>query len=107
MDLFDDIIKKHGSGVKINLFVTPNAEKCVFPAGYNKWRKRMEIKLCSKAKDNQANSEVVQIIAEFFKKPIVNVYIVSGKKTRKKTVLINNISEKIAFQMLKESLNGL
>ena len=107
MVLFDDIIKKYGSGVKINIFVTPDAEKCVFPAGYNKWRKRMEIKVCSKAKDNQANSDVAQIIAEFFNKPIKNVNIISGKKTRKKTVLINNISEKIAFQMLKESLNGL
>ena len=107
MDSFYDIIKKHGSGVTINLFVTPDAEKCVFPAGYNKWRKRMEIKVCSKTKDNQANSEVVQIIAEFFKKSIKNVYIISGKKTRKKTVLIKNISENTAFQMFKESLNEL
>ena len=107
MGLFDDIIKKHGNGVTINLFVTPNAEKCVFPAGYNKWRKRMKIKVCSKTKDNHANSEVVQIVAEFFKKPIKNVYIISGKKIRKKTVLIKNISENTAFQMFKELLNGL
>ena len=106
MGLFDDIIKKHGNGVTINLFVTPNAEKCVFPAGYNKWRKRMKIKVCSKTKDNHANSEVVQIVAEFFKKPIKNVYIISGNKTREKNIFIKDISENAVVKKLKESLNG-
>ena len=107
MDLFDNITKKHGNGVTINLFVTPEAEKYIFPSGLNKWRKRIEIKVCAKAKDNLANLEVVKIVAEFFKSPIKNVYILSGKKTREKTVLIEDISENTALQMLKESLNGL
>ncbi len=107
MDLFEDITKKHGSGVTINLFVTPDAEKCVFPAGFNKWRKRIEIKVCARAKDNLANLEVVKIVAEFFKKPIKNIYLISGKKTKEKTVLIEDISENTVLQMLKESLNGL
>lgn len=107
MDLFDDIIKKHGSGITINLFVTPDAERCVFLAGFNKWRKRIEIKVCAMAKDNQANLEVINIVADFFKKPIKNVNIVSGKKTKEKTILIEDISKNTAHQMLKESLNGL
>jgi len=107
MGLYDDVTKKHGSGVTINLFVTPDAKKCVFPAGFNKWRKRIEVKVCSRAKDNLANLEVVKIVAEFFKKPIKNVCIVSGKKTREKTVLIKDVSENTAVKKLKESLNGL
>ena len=79
MDLFEGIIKKHGSGVAINLFVTPNAEKYMFPAGLNKWRKRIEIKVCSKAKDNLANIEVIRIIAEFFNKQVKDVYMLTGK----------------------------
>ena len=107
MDLFEGIIKKHGSGVTINLFVTPNSEISEFPADVNKWRKRIEIKVCAKAKDNQANLEVIKIVAGFFKKPIKNVYILSGKKSKEKTVLIEDISENNAFQKLRGSLNGL
>ncbi len=107
MDLFEGIIKKHGSGVTINLFVTPNSEISEFPADVNKWRKRIEIKVCAKAKDNQANLEVIKIVAEFFKKPIKNVYILSGKKSKEKTVLIEDISENNALQKLRELLNGL
>ena len=107
MNSTDNILKKHENGVKINLFVTPNSEKCKFPSGFNKWRKRLEINVCADAKKNLANLEVVKIISEFFNKPARNVCILSGSKTREKTVLIKDISENTAFKKLKESLNGL
>jgi uncharacterized protein (TIGR00251 family) len=107
MELFDSIIKKHSNGTTINLFVTADSKKCVFPAGFNKWRRRIDIKVSAKAKDNQANIEVVKIIAEFFNKPVKNVYIISGKKAKEKTVLIKDVSTNTATKKLKESLNGL
>ena len=107
MELFDNIIKKHSNGTTIDLFVTADSKKCVFPAGFNKWRKRIDVKVSAKAKDNQANIEVVKIIAEFFNKPVKNVYITSGKKTREKTVLIKDASANTAAKKLKESFNGL
>jgi len=107
MDSYDYFLKKHENGVKINLFVTPNSEKCKFPAGFNKWRKRIEINVCAGAKKNLANLEVVKIISEFFNKPSKNVCILSGSRTREKTVLINDISENTVFKKLKESLDGL
>jgi len=107
MELFDNIIKKHSNGTTIDLFVTADSKKCVFPAGFNKWRKRIDVKVSTKAKDNQANIEVVKIIAEFFNKPVKNVYITSGKKTREKTVLIKDVSANTAAKKLKESLDGL
>jgi len=107
MDLSDDIIKKYRDGLTIDLFVKPDAKKCIFPAGFNKWRKRINIKVCAKAKDNQANLEVVKIISEFFTIPVKNVYIISSKKTKEKTVYIKNISKIKAVKKLKESLNGL
>jgi len=106
MGKYDDIIKKNSDGVTINLFVTSDAKKSVFPAGFNKWRKRIDIKVCSKPKDNQANLEVIKIVAEFFKKTIKNVYIISGNKTREKTVLIKDVSKDRVVKKLKESLNG-
>jgi uncharacterized protein (TIGR00251 family) len=107
MDLFEGIINKHESGVTINIFVTPNSEKIKFPAGLNKWRKRIEINVCSKAKDNRANMEAIKVIADFFNKQVKDVYVLTGKRTREKTILIENISENTASKRLKESLNGL
>ncbi len=107
MGLFDDIIKKHESGVTINLFVTPNAERCVFPVGYNKWRKRIEIKVCSSAKDNKANREIIKTIADHFKKSERKISIISGGKKREKTILIKDVSVDNVIKRLKESFNGL
>jgi len=107
MDLFEGIIKKHGSGVTINLFVSPNSEESKFPVGLNKWRNRIEINLCSKAKDNQANIELIRMISDFFNKQVKDVFVLTGKKTREKTILIENISENSVSKRLKESLNGL
>ena len=107
MDLYDDIIKKHKNGTTIDLFITVDSKKSIFPAGLNKWRKKIEIKVSAKAKNNQANLEVVKIIAEFFNKPIKNVFIISGKKSKEKTVLIKDLSVNTVSKKLMESLNGL
>jgi uncharacterized protein (TIGR00251 family) len=106
MDLYDDITKKNGKRITIDLFVTAGSKKCIFPAGFNKWRKRINVKVSAKAKDNLANLEVVKIVAEFFNKPIKNVYIIAGKKTKEKTVLIKDVSANTAAKKLKEALNG-
>ena len=107
MDLSKGIVKKHESGVTINLFVTPISEKSKFPAGLNKWRKRIEIKVCAKAKDNLANLEVIKVVANFFNKQVKDVYVLTGKKTKEKTILIDGISENTVLKKLEESLNGL
>jgi len=108
MNLYENIsIKKHSNGITIDIFVIANSRKTIFPAGFNKWRKRIDVKVSAKPKDNQANLEVVKIIAEFFNKPIKNVCIISGKKSKEKTVLIKDLSINSAIKNLKESLNGL
>jgi len=100
-------IQNHRDGAILHLFVTSGANRTVFPAGYNVWRKRLEIKVASEAKDNKANKEVVQTIAEFFDKPVANVHIVSGEKNREKTLLVKGVSVNNAVKKVKESLDGL
>ena len=100
-------VKKHKDGAIINLFVTPGAQSIIFPAGYNKWRRCIEIKVSSPAKDNRANKEVIKTIARFVEKPIENVFIISGATNRSKTVLIKGVSPDSISERLKESLNGL
>ena len=100
-------IKKSPDGATLNLFITPNADATIFTAGFNKWRNRIEVKICSPAKDNLANLEVIKKVAKFFNKPIKNVYIVSGKKTKDKTVLVKDVTVSMVVKKLRDSLDGL
>ena len=68
MDKIGKIVKKHQDGATINLFVTPGAQAILFPAGFNKWRRCIEIKVRSPANDNKANKEVIKTIADFLDK---------------------------------------
>jgi len=92
MDNFKEAVKKHNSGTILALFVTPNAGLTIFPAGYNNWRKRIEIKVTSAAKDNKANKEVIKTVATFFQTNEKNVSIVQGDKSREKNIVIKHIS---------------
>ena len=100
-------IQNHRDGAILHLFVTSGANRTVFPEGYNVWRKRLDIKVRSEAKDNKVNKEVIKTIAEFFNKPVANVCIISGEKNREKTLLVKGISIDSATKRLKESLDGL
>lgn len=100
-------VKDQQDGVFLNLFVIPNSNNALFPAGYNEWRKTIEIRICSPAKDNKANMDVIKTLAGFFNKKIMDVLIVNGNKTKEKTVLIKNISKGDVVNKIKESLNEL
>ena len=107
MNKYEGIIKKHKDGVTINLFVTTDSKKTVFPAGFNEWRKCIEMNVCSPAHDNKANMEVLRTIAGFFNKPFSNVLLVSGAKKREKTVLTNNSNISEIGKKIEASLDGL
>ena len=103
---FRTAIHKHKNGATLDLFVTPRSDRVVFPAGYNNWRKRLEIKISSEAKENKANAELIKKIAEYFNKTNLEVSIISGERSREKTVLIKNVSINFVVKKLKESLDG-
>jgi len=107
MNEFREAIRDHKDGAVLHLFVASGANRTVFPAGYNVWRKRLDIKVCSEAKDNKANKDVIKTVAEYFKKPVKDVLIVSGEKSRGKTLLIKNISSNEVIKKLMRSLDGL
>ena len=107
MDELKKAIKIQQDGTHFDLFVIPNANTTLFPAGFNTWRKKIEIKVSSEAKDNKANKEILTTVAKFFNKPVKDVFIVSGKKGKEKTILIKDISLNTAVKQLQESINGL
>ena len=107
MGILEEIIKKHQDGATFNLFVTPESRNIVFPAGVNEWRKCLEIKVCSPAEDNKANKDVIKTLADFFDKPVNDVFIVSGGKNREKKVFIKGTTVDFVSGRLRESLDGL
>ena len=94
-------------GVQIHIYVHPGASQSVFPSGYNEWRKRIELKIAAEAKNGKANKEIIKTIAEFFSIPPSDIDIVSGKKSKDKTVLITNLSYDLICTKIEESLHGL
>ena len=84
MSNFKKAVKTNRDDVILDLFVTPNTNSVTFPAGYNEWCERIEIKVCSSAKNNKANREIIEIIADFFNKSNREVSVVSGYKSREK-----------------------
>ena len=95
------------SEVRIKLHVIPGSSQSVFPAGYNKWRNCIEIKVKAKAKENKANSKVVKKIAAYFNISPKYVCIVHGQKSREKTVSIKKLGIKDVCKKIEESLRGL
>ena len=106
MGKLEKIVKKHQDGAVFNIFVTTAAHSLIFPAGFNNWRKCIEIKVCSEAKEDKANKEVIKTVANFFDKPLNDVYILSGRKNRQKTVLIKDTSVDFISNKLRGSLDG-
>jgi uncharacterized protein (TIGR00251 family) len=107
MTSFKAAIKNSNQGVLLCLHVVIGSSQVAFPAGYNQWRKCIEIKVRSAAKDNRANNEVIETVAGFFRVPRKNVILVSGQKSKEKTVCISKISKDMACSQLEESLHGL
>jgi len=97
-------VKRYQDGVSIDLFVTPDASTSIFPAGYNEFRKRIEIKVNSPAKDNKANLEVLKKVSDFFDKPLLDVFVVTGAKSKEKTIFIKGMPPKNAVKKIQEHL---
>jgi len=104
---FTKAVQKHREGVILYLIISPGADFAVFPSAYNSWRKQIEMKVCSPARDNKANREIINLVSSFFNTPQYNISIISGEKSREKVVLVKNISFEIIKKKLKESFNGL
>ncbi|MBN1859965.1 MAG: YggU family protein [Candidatus Thermoplasmatota archaeon] len=106
MTSFKDAIKKTNQGVLLCLHVVPSSSQVIFPAAYNQWRKSLEMKVTSEPKDNKANTEVRETIAGFFNLSIQDVVLVSGGKSRDKTVCVKKISFERVIDTLQECFHG-
>jgi len=100
-----DAVTSSQEGVLLRLHVVPCSAKAVFPAGYNEWRHCFEMKVAGEAKENKANTDVVETIAAYFHLASKDVRIVNGEKSREKTVLLTNIRMDSVLKRLEESFH--
>ena len=103
----NNAISQSKDNILIKIHVIPGSTQSLFPAGYNNWRECIEVKVKAAAKENKANNEIIEIIAEFFKLPVKNIHIVSGEKGREKTVSIQDIKKSDVCGKIEGSLDGL
>jgi uncharacterized protein len=79
-------------GILLRIHVIPGASQTVFPAGYNEWRHALEARLHAPAQENQANEELLRVLASFFHLRPQDLRIKTGQSSREKIVLLNHIS---------------
>jgi uncharacterized protein (TIGR00251 family) len=92
-------------GITIDVEVMPNSSKSEI-YGFNEWRKRIQIKVKSEAKEGKANKEVIQLLSQLFEVPINKVTIVTGAKSRNKTIGVEGISESQAAERLRNVITN-
>lgn len=81
-----EAVRKTSNGVFIDVEVVPNAsKKGVF---FDGWRKRIRVKVKRKALKGEANDELLDFFSKLFDR---KVKIFSGKTSRKKTLIAENI----------------
>lgn len=66
-----------------------------FPAGYDKWRKRIEIEVNEEPVKGKANARIIELIASYFKINKHDLEIVYGKKSKEKGILVKKKKEEI------------
>jgi len=106
MTTYKDAVKVSPQGVLLFLHVIPGSAQTMFPVTYNSWRNSIDIKVQSEAKDNKANAEVRETIAQFFRLPLKDVVLLHGEKDREKTICLKNISSNMVNGKLKVFFHG-
>ena len=84
------------SNVELDLEVIPNSKE--FSIGKNPWTKALRVKLKQKALKGKANKELIKKLEKLFQ---TKVKIITGKKSRKKKILLENISKEKVTKLLK------
>lgn len=81
-------MKDNNGDVLLELKVNPNCSEFSIE-GFNNWTGRLEVKLSEPAEKGKANKELLEKMGDFLNKDTV---LKSGKKSRKKTLLVRNAS---------------
>jgi uncharacterized protein len=95
-------LKETEDGVLVNIDVSPNSSKFEI-SGYDEWRDEILVRITSIPQKGKANKEIVK---EFNKLTQARVEIVSGLKSRHKTLKIYDISIKEFEDIISKNYPG-
>ncbi len=85
-------------GITVKIEVSPKSDKFKI-TGYNEWRQTLEVKIKSVPTKGKANKELITEFSKLTNRP---VEIISGQKSRMKTIKISSIDEESFLKILKQ-----
>jgi uncharacterized protein (TIGR00251 family) len=95
-----DAIHQTDDGVILDIIVQPLSKSSGL-VGFNKWRRRFEIKVRAPPSKGKANDEVIIILADYFGLDHSDVIIISGLKSVQKKVILKSIIIQKVIQKLE------
>ena len=96
-----DAIRQGREGVILELEVSPGAKETSVH-GYNQWRKRIEVRLSERAEKGRANDQLVMFFSDLFGVNSMNVLIIAGMTSSKKSVMILGTKAEDILKILNE-----
>lgn len=96
-----DAVRQTPDGVILDLEISPGARKTAVH-GYNPWRKRIEIRLSERAQKGKANDQLITFLSDLFNVKSINVQIITGLTSSKKSVVISGARSEDILKILNE-----
>ncbi len=93
MSKIEDAVRETEEGVLISVHVSPGSKEVSF--GFDEWRKAVEVRIKSPAKEGKANRELLSIFKDLFGE----AEIVSGEKSRSKVLKVKGQKEDVVNRL--------
>lgn len=84
---------------RLKVQVSPGSKKSEIE-GFDPWKNALIVKVRSPPEGGKANRELIELLSEFFS---AEVEIVSGLKSRKKTVVVRGLSKEDVYDRAKKA----
>lgn len=84
----EDAVRATEQGTIIRVKVKTGCRSSVFPAGYDPWRRAVEIHVRARPRGGQANREIINMVRDFFDVGTHQVAIVSGATSPEKSIWV-------------------
>lgn len=94
-----ECIRSDNGDVLIDISVVPNSKKRGFD--YDKWCKRLKIRICEPVSKGKANKSILKTFSDLFG----NCEIISGRLSRKKTILVRNCKIEDVNRILERTIS--
>jgi len=85
--MIEDAIEEKGENCVIHIKVKLGARRR-FPAGYDEWRKRIELEIDEEPVKGKASRAIIKFLAEFFGVSEEDMKLIYGEKSKDKGILI-------------------